>query len=57
MKTLLLLTLILLTVTFAGVLHGNYTYHERTEYISLSEAYENLYPVTMPIDIVTYYPF
>jgi hypothetical protein len=57
MKRLLLLTLILLTVTLAGVLHGNAIHHEMMEYLSLSEAYKNLYPETMPFDIMTHYPF
>jgi len=57
MKRLLVLTLILLTVTLAGVLHGNATHHEMMEYISLSEAYKPLYPETMPFDIMTHYPF
>ena len=57
MKRLLLLTLILLTVTLAGVLHGNVIQHDMMEYISLSEAYKNLYPETMSFDIMVHYPF
>jgi hypothetical protein len=57
MKRLLLLTFILLTVTLAGLLHGNYTHRERMEYISLSEAYKNLYPETLTFDPLTNYPF
>ena len=44
MKRLLLLTLILVTVTLAGVLHGNAIHQDMIECISLSEAYKYLYP-------------
>ena len=57
MKRLLGLTLILLTVTLAGVLQGNAIHHDMMEYISLSEAYKHLYPETMPVDILIHYPF
>ena len=57
MKRLLGLTLILLTVTLAGVLQGNAIHHDMMEYISLSEAYKHLYPETMPFDILIHYPF
>ena len=57
MKRLLLLTLILLTVTLAGVLHGNAIHHDMIENISLSETYKHLYPATMPFDTLIHYPF
>jgi len=57
MKRLLVLTLILLTVTLAGVLQGSAIHHDMMENIALSEAYNHLYPETMPFDILVHYPF
>ena len=57
MKRLVLLTLTILTVTLAGVLHGNAVHHEVMEHISLSEAYNHLYPETMSFDMLIHYPF
>jgi hypothetical protein len=57
MKRLLVLTLILLTVTLAGVLQGSAIHHDMMENIALSEAYNHLYPETMSFDILIHYPF
>ena len=57
MKRLLLLTLILVTVTLAGILHGSSIHHDIMEDISLSEAYKHLYPETMSFDMLIYYPY
>jgi hypothetical protein len=57
MKRLLVFTLIVLTVTLAGVLQGNAIYHDMMQHISSSEAYKHLYPVTMSFDILIHYPF
>ena len=57
MKRILVFTLILLTVTIAGVLQGNAIYHDMMEHISLSEAYKHFYPETMSFDILLHYPF
>jgi len=57
MKRLLVFTLIVLTVTLAGVLQGNAIYHDMMKHISSSEAYKHLYPVTMSFDILIHYPF
>ena len=57
MKRLLVLTLILLTVTLAGVLHGDAIHHDMMENISLSEAYKHLYPETISFDMLIHYPF
>jgi hypothetical protein len=52
MKRLLLLTLILLTVTLAGVLQGSSLYQERLESIAINQTYMNQYPETMS-DVIT----
>ena len=57
MKRLLLLTLILVTVTLAGILHGSSIRHDGMEDIALSEAYKHLYPETMSFDMLSHYPF
>jgi len=57
MKRLLVLTLVLVTVTLAGVLHGNAIHQDMMECISLSESYKHLYPETMPFNILIHYPF
>ena len=57
MKRVLVLTLILLTVSLAGVLHGNAIHHDMMENIALSEADNHLYPETMSFDILIHYPF
>ena len=57
MKRLLLLTLILLTVTLAGVLHGSSIHQERFGSIDLNQAYMNQYPETMSFDMLSHYPF
>ena len=48
MKRLLLLTLILLTITLAGVLHGSSIHQERITSIAINQTYMNQYPETMP---------
>ena len=57
MKRLLLLTLILVTVTLAGILHGSSIHQDKMEHIALSEAYKHLYPETMSFDMLIHYPF
>jgi hypothetical protein len=57
MKRRLLLTFILLAVTLAGVLHGNYIRPERAHDIAISEAYKSVYPETLAFDQVPNYPF
>jgi choline-glycine betaine transporter len=57
MKRLLVLTLILLTVTLAGVLQVSAIHHEIMENIALSEEYKHVYPETMSFDILMHYPF
>jgi hypothetical protein len=48
MKPLLLLTSILITLVLTGVIQGSYSNQRSVESLSLSEAYMNQYPVTMP---------
>jgi len=48
MKRLLLLTLMLLTVTLAGVLHGSSIHQDRMKSIALHQVYMDQYPETMP---------
>ena len=57
MKRIVLLTLTVLTFILAGVLHGNAIHHDVMENISLSEAYNHLYPETMSFDLLIHYPF
>ena len=52
MKRLLLLTLILITVTLAGVLHGSSIHQERMKSIAINQAYMNQYPETIS-DVIT----
>jgi len=47
MKRLLLLTLIILTVTLAGVLHGSSIRQGRMETSAINQTYTNQYPETM----------
>ena len=44
MKRLVLITLMLVTIALAGVLHGNYTQQESVEGTSLEVAYGTYYP-------------
>jgi hypothetical protein len=53
----LLIACIPLIVALAGVVHGNYIEHERTEEITITEAYKDLYPETLDFDPMTHYPF
>ena len=48
MKRLLLITLMLVTVALAGVLHGNYVQQESVEGNSLKVAYGACYPEGIP---------
>ena len=57
MKKLLALTLIVVTFTFAGILHGNAIHYDVLENISLSEAYKHLYTETMSFDMLIHYTF
>ena len=52
MKRLLLLTLILLTVTLAGVLHGSSIHQERIKSIAVNQTYMNQYAEAMPYVII-----
>jgi hypothetical protein len=52
MKRLLLLTLILITVTLAGVLHGSSIHQERMKSIAINQAYMNQCPETIS-DVIT----
>ena len=53
----LLVTLSLVSVALAGVLHGNYIQNEWAEDSAMIEAYKDLYPETMPLDPMVDYPF
>ena len=53
----LLVTLSLVSVALAGVLHGNYIKNEWAEDSAMIEAYKNLYQETMPFDQMVDYPF
>ena len=53
----LLVTLSLVSVALAGVLHGNYIQNEWAEDSAMIEAYKDLYPETMPFDPMVDYPF
>jgi len=48
MKRLVLITLMLVTVALAGVLHGNYSQQENAEGTSLKVAYGAYYPEGIP---------
>ncbi len=53
MKKIVLIFVILFTIMFAGVLYG--THHQiiqEANYLSLSQAYNNQYPATMPDMVV-----
>ena len=52
MKRLLLLTLIILTVTLAGVLHGSSIRQGRMDSSAIEQTYRNQYPETMSDIIV-----
>jgi hypothetical protein len=52
MKRLLVLTLILLTVTLAGVLHGSSIHQERMKSIAINQVYMNQYPEIIS-DVIT----
>ena len=53
MKRLTLITFFLVTVVFAGFLHGSYTQHGKTRESLLKKAYTTQYPVTIPTDTLT----
>ena len=53
----LLVTLCLVSVALAGVLHDNYIQNERAEDSAMIEAYKDLYQEPMPFDPMVDYPF
>ena len=53
----LFVTLCLVSVALAGVLHGNYIQSEWAEDSAIIEGYKDLYQEPMPFDPMVDYPF